>query len=154
MIYKYIRHLCTHTTFRVTWTCSWDFRSPLIVFRNTTYRFIIFYLLTVNCRAKLVGARSSDFQISVCTAVMFVTVWCCGACSCVISQFKVTWRFLIVDPLSRDLITRRFELWVYRSKVMCWAVTCQQVVTSNGTVTSTGTFPGGLYLILPLKFDA
>jgi hypothetical protein len=81
-------------------------------------------------RAKL-GVRSSDFQVSVFTVVVFVDAWCCRACSCVIGQFKVTRWFLIVDHLSRDLITRRFELWGYRSKATCWTVIREQVVTSN-----------------------
>jgi hypothetical protein len=131
MIYKHKCHHCTHITFKTTLTYSSDFRSPLIVFRNATYRFTSFYMITVNCRAKLVGERSCDFQVSVYTVVVFVYVWCCRACSCVIGQFKVTQWFLIVDPLSRDLITRRFELWGYRSKATCWTVIREQMVKSN-----------------------
>jgi hypothetical protein len=131
MIYKHKRHHCTHFTFRTTWTHSWDVQSPLIVFRNATYRSTSFYMITVNRRAKLVRVRFSDFQVIACTVVVFVYVWCCRSCSCVIGQFKVTQWFLIVDPLSRDPITRRFELWVYRSKATCWTLIREQVVTSN-----------------------
>jgi len=130
-IYRHKHHHCTYITFKTTWTYSWDVQSPLTVFRNATYWFTSFYVITVNCRAKLVGVRSSNFQVSVCTVVVFVCVWCWRACGCVIGQFKFTQWFLIVAPLSRNLITQRFELWVYRSKAKCWTVIREQVVTSN-----------------------
>jgi len=101
------------------------------LFRNATYTFTSFYVITVNSRAKLVGVRSSNFQVSVCTVEVFVYVWCCRACGCVIGQFKVTQWFLIVDPLSRDIITHRFELWGYCSKATCRTIIREQVVTSN-----------------------